>query len=120
MQSKARVQRLFIFVGGLFGLAGIALSAAAAHVGDERLLGGAAAMCIAHGPALLALGLAGDRLKTALPAGILMIVGNLLFSGDLLARHFLGSGLFPMSAPSGGITMMAGWLAVAVGAVFKR
>ena len=43
-----------------------------------------------------------------------------LFAGDLVFRHAAGHGLFPMSAPTGGFLMMAGWLAVALGAFLPR
>lgn len=109
--------RLFVFFAGLLGLAGVALAAAAAHLDDTRLLGGASAMCLAHAPVLLALGLTFDKLKSSTPAGLLLLSGSLLFAGDLVTRHFTGSGLFPMSAPTGGFLMMAGWLAIAVGAL---
>lgn len=120
MQADVIWPRLFIFFAGLFGLAGVALAAAAAHMGDERLLGGASAMCLAHAPALLALGLAYEKLKTAAPAGVLLLAGTLLFASDLVNRHFVGNGLFPMSAPTGGFLMMGGWLVVALGAFFRR
>ena len=38
---------------------------------------------------------------------------------DLLARDFLGSRLFPMSAPIGGTLLIAGWLAIAVSALWR-
>ncbi|MCO6185348.1 DUF423 domain-containing protein [Rhizobium sp. L1K21] len=120
MKADANWQRLFILFSGLFGLAGVALAAAASHMGDERLLGGASTMCLAHAPALLALALAYDKLKTAAPAGVLLLAGTLLFAGDLVNRHVVGTGFFPMSAPTGGFLMMGGWLVVAIGAFFKR
>jgi uncharacterized membrane protein YgdD (TMEM256/DUF423 family) len=76
-------------------------------------------MCLAHAPALLALALGNTRLRTAWLAGFLMIVGTLLFAGDLVTLRFTGSGLFPYAAPTGGWAMMLGWLAVAAGAVFR-
>jgi uncharacterized membrane protein YgdD (TMEM256/DUF423 family) len=76
-------------------------------------------MCLAHAPALLALALGSARLRTAWLAGFLLIVGTLLFAGDLVTLRFTGSGLFPYAAPTGGWAMMLGWLAVAAGAVFR-
>ncbi|MDX3927113.1 MAG: DUF423 domain-containing protein [Shinella sp.] len=113
--SSARSATLF--VAGMMGLAGVVSAAAAAHAGgDPRLLGGASAMCLAHAPALVALYAAWPYFRTAALAALLLAVGTALFAGDLTARHILGSGLFSMSAPTGGFVMMAGWIVVALGA----
>jgi uncharacterized membrane protein YgdD (TMEM256/DUF423 family) len=40
-----------------------------------------------------------------------------LFSGDLALRAFAGHRLFPMAAPTGGIILIAAWLALAAAAV---
>jgi uncharacterized membrane protein YgdD (TMEM256/DUF423 family) len=109
-----------LFIAGLMGLFGIISAAAASHGADPRLLGGASAMCLAHAPALIALYAAWPVMRTAAIAALLMSAGTALFSADLTARHFLGHGLFPMSAPAGGVLMMLGWLSVAAGAFFMR
>jgi uncharacterized membrane protein YgdD (TMEM256/DUF423 family) len=120
MTLNQRFAPLFLVFSGLFGFAGVALAAAAAHGGgDAHLLASASAMCIAHAPALLALALAGERLKTAWLAGLLIGIGTLLFAGDLVTLRFAGSGLFPMAAPTGGFAMMFGWLAISAGAFFR-
>ncbi|UIJ94160.1 DUF423 domain-containing protein [Ensifer sp. D2-11] len=108
-----------LFVAGLMGLFGVASAAAASH-GDPRLLGGASTMCLAHAPALVALHAGWAHFRTAALAALLLAAGTALFAGDLTMRHFSGHGLFPMSAPLGGLTMMAGWLAVAIGAFLPR
>jgi uncharacterized membrane protein YgdD (TMEM256/DUF423 family) len=111
MSLNARLEPVLYLFAGLFGVAGVALAALAAHGGGEaNLAASASAMCLAHAPTLLALALGGARLKTAWLAGFLMIVGTLLFAG---------SGLFPYAAPTGGWAMMLGWLAVAAGAIFR-
>ncbi len=120
MQANTIWPRLFVLFGGIFGLLGVALAAAATHMGDQHLLGNASTMSLAHAPVLVALGLAHERLKTATPAGALMLLGTLLFVGDLLKRHYTGSALFSMSAPTGGILMMGGWLVIALGALWPR
>ncbi|ASY63966.1 hypothetical protein SJ05684_c25270 [Sinorhizobium sojae CCBAU 05684] len=109
-----------LFVAGLMGLFGVAAAAAASHGTDPRLLGGASAMCLAHAPALVALYGGWTHFRTAALAALLLAAGTALFAGDLTFRHFAGHGLFPMSAPLGGLTMMAGWLAVALGAFLPR
>ena len=109
-----------LLVAGLMGLAGVAAAAAASHGSDPRLMAGASAMCLAHAPALIALHAAWPSVRTAPLAALLLIVGTVLFASDLLFRHAAGHGLFPMSAPTGGFLMMAGWLAVALGAFLPR
>jgi uncharacterized membrane protein YgdD (TMEM256/DUF423 family) len=102
-----------VLVAGLFGAAGVGLSAVAAHASGD--LAPAATMLLVHAPALLAIGLAAAPLLTRV-AGAVLAVGVLLFAGDLAARHFLGTRLFPMAAPAGGMAMIAGWLLVAISA----
>ena len=120
MSLNARLEPVLYLFAGLYGVAGVALAALAAHGGGEtNLAASASAMCLAHAPALLALALGNVRLRTAWLAGLLMIVGTLLFAGDLVTLRFTGSGLFPYAAPTGGWAMMLGWLAVAAGAVLR-
>ncbi|PTM92781.1 DUF423 domain-containing protein [Mycoplana dimorpha] len=110
-----------LFFAGILGVAGVASAALASHAsGDPRLMGGASAMCLAHAPALVGLYAAWPTLRTAAVAALLLIVGTLLFAGDLALRHFAGHGLFAMSAPAGGLLMMAGWLTIAAGAFMPR
>ncbi|MBB4171218.1 DUF423 domain-containing protein [Rhizobium sp. BK538] len=121
MTLNTRIAPLFYLFAGLFGFAGVALSAAAAHGGgDAHLVASASAMCLAHAPALLALAIGAEKLRTAWLAGILIGAGTLLFAGDLVALRYAGFGLFRMAAPTGGFAMMFGWLAIAVGAFFRR
>lgn len=102
---------------GLIGAAGVGLAAAASHAGGEALLRPASTICLAHAPALVALSLAGGRIRLSGFVALGMVMGTLLFAGDLVARHFLGAGLFPMAAPTGGMTLIASWLLLAIGAV---
>jgi uncharacterized membrane protein YgdD (TMEM256/DUF423 family) len=109
--------RILVLAGGLVGAAGVALSAAAAHRGGA-FTGTAANFLLMHAPVFLAIGLAGGN-RCLRIASLALFVGLLLFSGDLLARDFLGSRLFPMSAPIGGTLLIAGWLAIAVSALWR-
>jgi uncharacterized membrane protein YgdD (TMEM256/DUF423 family) len=111
-------QRMLVAAAAIFGFAGVALSAMAAHMPDPRFLGQAGLLCLAHGPALLAL--ASYRLRLAKPAAILMILGTALFTLDMLFRNRMGSGLFPMSAPTGGMAIMLGWLTLLLAAIFPN
>ncbi len=108
-----------LFLSGILGAAGVALAAAATHTGAAHMLGNASAMCLAHAPILLGLFVGWDRIRTALPASVLLGLGTVLFAGDLVSRQFTESGLFPMAAPAGGLGMILGWLALAAAAFFK-
>lgn len=114
-----RLRPLVLFLAGLIGAAGVALAAAATHMGGA-LLGPASAMCLAHAPAMLALFAAHRLLRPATDAGLLMGLGTVLFAGDLVLKEFFGVGLFPMAAPSGGILMMLGWLLAGLGAFMPQ
>lgn len=109
-----------LFMAGILGAVGVASAAAASHSAEPRLLAAASAMCLAHAPALIALYAACPSLRSAGMAILLLSAGTSLFAADLFMRHFLAHGLFPMSAPLGGMVMIAGWLAVAAGAFFRR
>ncbi len=113
--------RILLFLGGLFGAAGVALSAVNAHIGGANV-GTAASFLLAHAPALVAIGLLGGRRGDGMIrfGGLLLLVGPLLFSGDLLMREFMGERLFPMAAPSGGTLTILGWIIVAIGAIWRR
>jgi uncharacterized membrane protein YgdD (TMEM256/DUF423 family) len=112
-------QRFLIICGGLSGALGVALSAVAAHRADLPNLGTAANMLLFHAPAFLAIGLAsGNKVRTI--TSFVLLAGLALFAGDLLARAFLGTRLFPMAAPTGGILLIAGWIGVAASAFIDK
>lgn len=102
---------------GLLGATGVGAAAASSHA-DAELLGPYALIALTHAPALLALGMfARTRLHAA--SAVALAVGSLLFCADIGMRHFMGTGLFPYSAPLGGIVMMVGWALVAVSGLFS-
>ncbi|MDI7860712.1 DUF423 domain-containing protein [Rhizobiaceae bacterium n13] len=119
MSQSPRLQALILLLAGITGGSGVAFAAAASHGADAYLLGNAAKICLAHGPALLALYAGYASIRTAAAAGLLLGLGTLLFAADLLSRHFSGGGLLPMAAPTGGMAMIAGWLLIAAGALFR-
>lgn len=114
------IKPLTLAFAGLFGMAGVAMAAAASHGGDARLLGSASAMCLAHAPALMALHAGWNGIRFARWVSILLVGGTALFGADLLSRQYLGGGIFPLSAPLGGFLMLAGWLALILGALLPR
>lgn len=112
------VDRILVIFAGLCGAAGVAFSAAAAHAGGGNV-GTAASFLLMHAPAFLALGLAARGHAMRL-AGLALLLGVLIFSGDLLLRDYAGTRLFPMAAPAGGMLMIASWAAIALCALVQR
>jgi len=110
--------RILVLAGGLCGAAGVALSAAAAHLGGA-FVGTAASFLLMHAPVFLAVGLVSAN-RILRIGSLVLLVGLVLFCGDLLARDFVGSRLFPMSAPIGGSLLIAGWLAIAASALVRQ
>ena len=88
-------------------------AAAASHSGESRNLAGIAAICLAHGPALLALALAGQGRLLRI-AGLTMALGTAIFAVDLGLREGLGHGLFSGAAPLGGGAMILAWATIAL------
>ena len=113
MQSRMPVwNAVLVSSGGLAGAIGVALSALAAHEGGAGLAI-PASFLLMHAPALLGIGyLASGRVARG--GGLLLLVGLVLFCGDLVARHALGTRLFPYAAPGGGLALIGGWLVVAI------
>jgi uncharacterized membrane protein YgdD (TMEM256/DUF423 family) len=115
--TESTASPILVLAGGLVGAAGVALSAAAAHRGGA-FTGTAASFLLMHAPVFLAVGLIGAN-RFLRMASLALLVGLVLFAGDLLARDFLGSRLFPLSAPIGGTLLIAGWLGIAISAVAR-
>lgn len=121
-----RTRNLIVFAAGLAGAAGVALGAVAAHRVDEPGLATAAQMLVLHAAA--GVGIAAhlrsvhDRpMRAALAwvaAAVLLIGGAALFAADIALRGFTGSRLFPMAAPIGGSTMIAGWIVLSIAALW--
>jgi len=114
--------RGLILLASLSGLLGVGLSAAAAHITGGNLAT-AAQFLLFHAPALLALValVAAGALHPTLAqiAGYLLVLGLVLFCGDLSRRAFSGVALFPRAAPTGGILLMIGWLLVGISALLR-
>ena len=115
--NREMIWRLVLASAGLVGAVGVASAAAASHSGESRNLGSIAMICLAHGPALLALGLFGQGRLLKIAASLLTL-GTFFFVADLGVREWLGHGLFPGAAPLGGIGMIGGWLTLVVAAFF--
>jgi uncharacterized membrane protein YgdD (TMEM256/DUF423 family) len=115
--------RIHILLAALMGAGGVVLWAMAAH-GGEANVATAAQMLLIHAAAVVGVtacrkqGLIHDR-AASLGASAL-ILGAVLFSGDLALRAFQGQKLFAMAAPIGGGLMILGWLGAAVAALWPR
>lgn len=110
---------LFGTLAGLCGALAIASYAGAAH-GGENHLGTIAPMLLGHAPALLVLSLIVPNSRVANIGGALLVVGLVLFCGDLFMRDMTSNRLFPMAAPTGGSLMIFGWLVVGISSWFKK
>ena len=122
--TAANADRLLAALALLAGAGGVALSAAAAHLGTGASLDTAARFMLVHAAALLAV-------MAAIHAGLLhatvariaawaLLVGLLLFSGDLSVRSLYGVAPLPMAAPSGGFLLIGGWCLAAVAALLPN
>jgi uncharacterized membrane protein YgdD (TMEM256/DUF423 family) len=113
-----------LFLAGLSGALGVILSALGAHVPGGASLGTAGTFLILHGAAFMALAaLAGQGQLRGSVVALLAAgwgIGLALFCGDLAARVFLGSRLFPSAAPAGGIVLIATWVALAIASFLPR
>lgn len=105
----------------LMGAAGVVLAAAGAHSVPDAGLDSAAYMLLFHAPAVIAAVLAANAGMAWRPLGLIgaagLVLGTLLFSGDIALRAYTGQRLFPMAAPAGGIVLIASWLVLAAGAL---
>ncbi len=115
--------RILIALAGLSGALGVGLSAAAAHLTGGSHLTTAAQFLLFHAPGLLALAalIATGAVHPTLAqvAGFILVLGLVLFCGDLSRRAFTGVPLFPRAAPTGGIVLMIGWVLVGASALLR-
>lgn len=113
MSALRGMDRFCVVAGGIAGAAGVVLSAAAAHVGGSNI-STAANFLLLHAPVLLIVGLAarGGMMRLG---GCAIVLGLVLFCGDLVLRHYTGTRMFPLAAPAGGILLIGGWLVVGIG-----
>ena len=115
-------ERILVVLAALSGVLGVGLSAAAAHVTGGNLAT-AAQFLLFHAPALLALAAltVAEALNPSIArlAGYVLVLGLILFCGDLSRRAFSGVALFPKAAPTGGILLMIGWVLVGASALLR-
>ncbi len=113
--------RILLVLAGLMGAGGIAAWSAAAHLAAGTSLDVAAYMLLFHAPAIVAIALALREGALHHLFGLMaaegLALGAVLFSSDLALRSLLGTPLFRLAAPIGGVIVIAGWLLLAVAAL---
>ena len=116
--------RFWMAVGAIFGLLSVVAGALAVHslrgvleAGALDTFGTAARFQMYHALALLATGLLADRGGSRLitMTGGFFTAGIVLFSGSLYILALTGIGVFGAVAPVGGVSLIAGWTALAFG-----
>ena len=116
--------RILIILAGVMGADGVMLAAAAAHQPDATRLASASMMLLFHATAVMGAVALVERgvlhLQIGLVSAFGFVLATALFAGDLVMRQYAGTGLFPMAAPTGGMLLIASWLALAVSAAWPR
>lgn len=121
---------LFLVSAGLFGFLAVAIGAIGAHALKAQLSSDAMALFRTgweyHMLHALALGLIGT-LALSYPssrsfrfAGLLWILGIVLFSGSLYAVSLGAPRILVHVTPLGGFSLMGGWIALSLGALSLR
>jgi uncharacterized membrane protein YgdD (TMEM256/DUF423 family) len=116
------MDRLFAVAGAVSGALAVAAGAFGAHALRARLPPDLLAVFqtgaqyqLVHALALLAAGWVAARAPggAATAAGLLFLVGSVLFSGSLYALALSGVRALGAITPVGGLAFIAGWLALA-------
>jgi uncharacterized membrane protein YgdD (TMEM256/DUF423 family) len=116
--------RVHLALAALMGASGVALWAYAAHSTASASLVTAAQFLLLHASSVIGITACRKQFlihnRAASIAAAMLILGAVLFSGDLAARGIIGHGLFPTAAPAGGILLIGGWLLAAISALLPE
>ena len=121
--------RVLIMAAGILGLLGVVAGAMGVHalrdVLDAKALNTfetGVRFQMYHALALLAVGTLAGRWKTGFVklSGVLFTAGVVLFSGSLYILAITGIAVFGAIAPLGGLSLMAAWTSLIVGAIRQR
>jgi uncharacterized membrane protein YgdD (TMEM256/DUF423 family) len=119
------MERHFFALGSLSALIGVAAGAFGAHALKARLppelliaFETAVRYQLVHSLALLAVAWAVQRWpgRATTSAGVLFVIGIVLFSGSLYALALTGTRALGIVTPFGGAAFIAGWASLAWGA----
>jgi uncharacterized membrane protein YgdD (TMEM256/DUF423 family) len=117
-------ERAVLALAGLLGAFGVALAAAGAHITGGSFLPTAAHYLLLHAGVLAAIVALAPHMQASRwalrSAAVLMIIGIVLFSGDLAARALTDRPLLWGTAPAGGTTLIASWLCLGLAAILAR
>jgi uncharacterized membrane protein YgdD (TMEM256/DUF423 family) len=110
--------RPWLVLAALVGASGVAIGAGGAHALRSQIVPEYLATFetgvryqLVHAVALLALALAAERRRVALPA-LLFTLGVLLFSGSLYALALGAPTRLGIVTPFGGVALLLGWLSL--------
>ncbi|MBX9842405.1 MAG: DUF423 domain-containing protein [Xanthobacteraceae bacterium] len=118
------MEAALLVLAAIMGAAGIVLTAASAHGAPGSGLDSAGYLLLIHatavigGTALLHQAMLSRTVGMIALAGF--VIGGALFAGDVAARAYIGSRLFPMAAPTGGVILIASWLVLGLAALLAR
>jgi uncharacterized membrane protein YgdD (TMEM256/DUF423 family) len=122
--NEVVMESALLIFAGLMGAAGIILAAAAAHGASGSGLDSAGYMLLLHAAAVVGGVSLLHQAMLSRTVGLIalsgFVLGGALFAGDVAARAYIGSRLFPMAAPTGGVILIASWLALALAALTAR
>ena len=116
------IDRILIATGAISAFIGVGLGAFGAHGLRKRLSPDMLAVFeigvryqLVHALALLASGAAASRLSAGAlsSAGVLFVVGTLVFSGSLYVLALSGRKWLGAVTPLGGLALLAGWACLA-------
>ena len=116
---------LCLCVGAALGGLGVAIGAAGTHALESRIdsdaldtLETAVRFQMYHGIVILGLGVAARVWRSGIVtlAAVLMSAGTIIFCGSLYILALLDIGVFGAVAPVGGLSLIAGWAVLAIGA----
>ncbi len=116
----AKLPYIIVGLAALAGAVGVMEAAASAHAIANPLLKTASDFLLVNAAAVIALGgfaQASDRRGFFLVAAGVLLLGTLLFGGELTAHVFLIHRPLPLTAPLGGSLTILGWLIAAAGGV---
>ena len=115
MAFAVDLNRPLLVAAAICGALGVVTAAAGSHLASANIALAGNFLQL-HAPALIGISLLGS-LRLAVIAGWVLVVGLLLFCGDLVAHVLLGASPLPIAAPGGGLLLIAGWVVLCVAAV---
>jgi uncharacterized membrane protein YgdD (TMEM256/DUF423 family) len=118
------METALLILAAIMGAAGIVLAAASAHGAPGAGLDSAGYLLLTHAAAVIGGTALVHQAMLSRTVGLIalagFVIGGALFAADVAARAYLGSRLFPMAAPTGGMILIASWLVLALAALLAR